>query len=162
MTVINALESFTGVKRRQEIIGTPNNITIIEDFAHHPTAVEVTLDSIKERYNKSKVIALFEPRSATSRRNYFQKDYVRAFRKADVVILPEIFNSSGLTNEEQLSPQKIIEDLGKLKREAYFIPKNEEIVSFLKGYAKPGDVIVLMSNGAFGGIYGKLIEALKG
>ncbi len=161
MSVIKALESFSGVKRRQEIIGTPNNITIIEDFAHHPTAVEVTLDAVKERYKKSKVIALFEPRSATSRRNYFQKDYVKAFRKADVVILPEIYNSSGLENTEQLSPQKIIEDLNKLKREAYFIPKIDEIVSFLKGYSKPSDVILIMSNGAFGGIYSKLIDALK-
>jgi len=77
------------------------------------------------------------------------------------VILPEVFNSSSLANDEQLSPQKIIEDLNKLKREAYYIPKIDEIISFLKGYAKSGDVIVLMSNGSFGGIYIKLIEALK-
>lgn len=159
--VLSALETFSGVKRRQEIIGNPRNIIVIEDFAHHPTAVEVTINSIKERYKKSKVISLFEPRSATSRRNYFQKDYVKAFRKSDVVILPEIFNSAALDNSEQLSPQKIIDDLNMLQREAYFIPKVDEIVNFLKGYAKSGDVILLMSNGAFDGIYQKLLSALK-
>lgn len=158
---LRALETFKGVKRRQEIIGQPNNITIIEDFAHHPTAVEATVDAVKERYKKSKVIALFEPRSATSRRNYFQKDYVRALRKADVVILPEIFHAAQLSGEEQLSPRKIIEDLGKLQREAYFLPKTEEIVSFLKGYAKPGDVVLIMSNGSFDGVYKKLLDVLK-
>lgn len=158
--VKKGLETFGGVKRRQEIIGTPNNITVIEDFAHHPTAVDVTVESIKDRYQKGKVFALFEPRSATSRRNIFQKDYVNAFSRADVTILPDVYSAQTLKEDERLSPEIIVSELKKRGKEAHVIPKIDDIVSFLKNAAKPGDVVLIMSNGAFGGIYQKILTAL--
>jgi UDP-N-acetylmuramate: L-alanyl-gamma-D-glutamyl-meso-diaminopimelate ligase len=158
--VKKGLETFEGVKRRQEIIGTPNNITVIEDFAHHPTAVDLTIESIKERYKNQKVFALFEPRSATSRRNIFQDDYVNAFTRADVTILPDVYNVQSLKEDERLSPQVIIDELKAKGKEAHLIPNVDDIVGFLKKNAKSGDVILIMSNGAFGGIYQKLLKAL--
>lgn len=158
--VRKGLETFEGVKRRQEIIGTPNNITVIEDFAHHPTAVDVTVESIKERYPKNKVFALFEPRSATSRRNIFQDDYISAFAKADVTILPDVYSAQTLKEDERLSPEVIVKALQKKGKEAHLIPHIDDIVSFLKNNAKPGDAVLVMSNGAFGGIYQKILTAL--
>lgn len=158
--VKKGLETFEGVKRRQEILGKPNNITVIEDFAHHPTAVYVTIESIKDRYQNAKVFALFEPRSATSRRNIFQKDYVNAFLRADVTILPDVYNAGTLKEDERLSPDVIVKELKKKGKEAHVIPKIDDIVSFLKNAAKPGDVILVMSNGSFGGIYQKILTAL--
>ncbi len=158
--VKKSYETFKGVKRRQEIIGTPNNITVIEDFAHHPTAVELTIDAVKERYQNAKVFALFEPRSATSRRNIFQKEYSKAFQKADVTILPDVFNAAQLKESERLSIDGIMSELKKKGKEGHVIPRIDDIVSFLKNAAKPGDVILIMSNGSFGGIYQKILTAL--
>ncbi len=158
----DGLLTFEGVKRRQEIIGTPNDITVIEDFAHHPTAVSLTIEAVKERFADKKVFALFEPRSATSRRNIFQDDYIKAFEKADCTILPEIFNAQALAADERLSPEAIIETLKSKGKEAHLIPQVDGIVEFLKANAKPGDVILIMSNGAFGNIYKKLLSTLQG
>lgn len=158
--VKKSFETFLGVKRRQEIIGEPHGITIIEDFAHHPTAVLVTIEAIKERYKNQKVFAIFEPRSATSRRNFFQNEYAKAFESADVVILPDVFHAELLKEQERLSPQMIVKDLKKKGKNAYLIPKVDEIVSFLKKEAKSSDVILIMSNGAFDGIYQKLLSTL--
>jgi UDP-N-acetylmuramate: L-alanyl-gamma-D-glutamyl-meso-diaminopimelate ligase len=158
--VKKSYETFKGVKRRQEIIGAPNNIVVIEDFAHHPTAVELTIDAVKERFQNAKVFALFEPRSATSRRNVFQKEYAKAFLKADVTIMPDVFNAGQLKESERLSIDAIITELKKKGKEGHVIPRVDDIVSFLKNAAKPGDVILIMSNGAFGGIYQKILTAL--
>ncbi len=158
--VRKAYETFQGVKRRQEILGKPNNITVIEDFAHHPTAVDVTVESSNDRYKNAKFFALFEPRSATSRRNIFQDDYVKAFSRADVTILPDVYNAATLKEDERLSPEVIVKELKKKGKDAHVIPKIDDIVSFLKNAAKPGDVILVMSNGAFGGIYQKILTAL--
>lgn len=158
--VRKGLETFEGVKRRQEVIGKPNNITVIEDFAHHPTAVNLTIESIKERFPNNTVFSLFEPRSATSRRNIFQKEYIEAFSKGDVTILPEVYGAQTLKPEERLSPETMIKELKAKGKKAYLIPQIDDIVEFLKNNAKPGDVILIMSNGAFGGIYQKLLKAL--
>jgi UDP-N-acetylmuramate: L-alanyl-gamma-D-glutamyl-meso-diaminopimelate ligase len=158
--VLSALKTFEGVKRRQEIIGKPHGITLIEDFAHHPTAVDVSIESIKDRYKNKKVVALFEPRSATSRRNIFQKDYVNAFKKADITILADVFNAGTLKEEERLSTQTIVSELKKNGKDAYGFATTDEIVACVKQKTQPGDVVVIMSNGSFGGIYQKLLSAL--
>ncbi len=158
--VSKALKTFDGVKRRQEIIGTPHGITVIEDFAHHPTAVDMTIESIKDRFQNQKVIALFEPRSATSRRNIFQKDYLNAFMKADLTILADVYNAGTIKEDERLSPSQIVSDLKSHKKEAFCFSDVDQIVSCVKNHAKSGDVVLVMSNGSFGGIYQKLLAQL--
>ncbi len=160
--VLQGLASFTGVKRRQEVIGEPQGITLVEDFAHHPTAVSLTIDCMREAYgNERKLFTVFEPRSATARRNIFFNDYIEAFKKADVVILPKAFDQGKIDPSERFDSKVFIKELKKQGVEAYFLPEIDEIIEFIKQTAKPKDVVLLMSNGAFGGIYKKLIKALK-
>ncbi len=156
-----AISTFAGVKRRQEIIGEPNNILIIEDFAHHPTAVKQTIEAIQNRYKSRKVFSIFEPRSATSRRKVFQKDYFDAFSKAQETVLSEAFNSSALDEDNRFSSAELIADLVKIDKKATLFAGADAIVAYLKLQAKPNDVILIMSNGGFDGIYQKLISALE-
>lgn len=158
--VQKAISTFTGVKRRQEILGEPNGILIIEDFAHHPTAVRQTIEAIQNKYKGRKVFSVFEPRSATSRRKVFQKDYVDAFSIAHEVILAEAFNSQALAEDNRFSSAELISDLKKQGRIANVFTDSEQIVSYLKSQAKPKDMILIMSNGGFDGIYQKLLSVL--
>ena len=155
-----AFLSFKGVKRRQEVIGEPRGITVIEDFAHHPTAVRVTLDGIRERFPKRKLFAVFEPRSATSRRNIFQQEYAEAFDSADHIFFADVFNSSALEEGARLHPSTMVENIRQRGRDARFVGQVDDIVAQLGAEAKAGDVIVIMSNGGFGGIYQKLLSRL--
>jgi UDP-N-acetylmuramate: L-alanyl-gamma-D-glutamyl-meso-diaminopimelate ligase len=159
--VLKGLSSFKGVKRRQEVIGKPNGITVIEDFAHHPTAVKLTIEGVQERFPGKKVISVFEPRSATSRRRVFQREYLNAFLEAQVLLLSEIFNPEALDEDERLSPKEIVEHLKERGNEAYYCGSYQEIINLLSQKAEPGGAVLLMSNGAFGGIYSELLEALK-
>ena len=150
------------MKRRQEILGEPNGILIIEDFAHHPTAVKQTIEAIQNKYKSRKVFSVFEPRSATSRRKVFQKDYVDAFTKSHEVILAEAFNTSALDEENRFSSAELISDLKKQDTKANVFASADAIVAYLKSNAKPTDVILIMSNGGFDGIYQKLLMELAG
>jgi UDP-N-acetylmuramate: L-alanyl-gamma-D-glutamyl-meso-diaminopimelate ligase len=158
--VIEAIASFTGVKRRQDIIGQPNGITIIEDFAHHPTAVKGTIETVQARYPKAKVFSVFELRSATSRRKVFQKEYVEAFSKAQAVLLPQPYNQTSIPESDRFSIDELIHDLRAKGVAAELCSSVDEIVAHLKAQAKPGDVILIMSNGGFEGIYQKLLAQL--
>ena len=158
---LQSLADFKGVKRRQEIIGEPKGITVIEDFAHHPTAVRLTVQSIKEKYHGQKVFSIFEPRSATSRRNIFQEEYVEALSYSDVVILPKPFNQSKIQADDRLSTESLVADLKAKDCEAYDVDGVEEIIQHLVTHAQTGDVILIMSNGGFGGIYDKLLKELE-
>jgi UDP-N-acetylmuramate: L-alanyl-gamma-D-glutamyl-meso-diaminopimelate ligase len=160
--VQKAISTFAGVKRRQEILGEPNGILIIEDFAHHPTAVKQTIEAIQNKYKSRKVFSVFEPRSATSRRKVFQKDYVDAFTKSHEVILAEAFNTSALDAENRFSSAELISDLKKQDTKANVFPSADAIVDYLKSNAKMTDVILIMSNGGFDGIYQKLLSTLAG
>jgi UDP-N-acetylmuramate: L-alanyl-gamma-D-glutamyl-meso-diaminopimelate ligase len=158
----NAISSYGGVKRRQEIIGTPNGITVIEDFAHHPTAVAVTLDGVRKRFKKSKIIAVFEPRSATSRRKIFQNEFAEALSHADQVIVSEPYDQAKIVEDERFDSQAIV-DFIKAKNQKAQATVGESVSSILKilkESAKSGDVILIMSNGGFGGIYKKLLDLL--
>lgn len=159
-SVQKSISTFTGVKRRQEILGEPGGILIIEDFAHHPTAVKETVKGIQSRYHGRKVFSVFEPRSATSRRKVFQKDYVEAFSFADEIILAEAFDQGKIAEDDRFSVAELITDLKKSGKFASSFHKADEIVHFLKSKAKKGDVILIMSNGGFDGIYQKLLTAL--
>lgn len=158
--VVRAIESFQGVKRRQEIIGRPNDIVIIEDFAHHPTAVKQTIEAVQARYPTSRVFSVFEPRSATSRRNVFQEEYAEALGVGHAVLMPPPFNQSSIPEEQRFSVEKLIADLKRRGVDATLCESVDGIVAELKRKARPGDAILIMSNGGFGGIYEKLLKAL--
>lgn len=156
-----AMESFEGVKRRQEILGEPGGILVIEDFAHHPTAVRETVKGIQKKYPQRKVFSVFEPRSATSRRKVFQKDYVEAFKGSHEVLLAKAFDQTKIDEENRFSSHELVADLRSAGVTADDFDSADHIVAALKARAKKGDVILIMSNGGFDGIYGKLMAALS-
>lgn len=159
-TAKKAIAEFQGVKRRQEIIGTPNDIVVIEDFAHHPTAVRGTIEAVQARYPNGTTFSVFEARSATSRRNVFQEDYAEALSVAQVLLLPPPFNQGGIPEEQRFSTERLVADLKKRGTDVELCESVDAIVERLGARAKPGDVILIMSNGGFGGIYEKLLRRL--
>jgi UDP-N-acetylmuramate: L-alanyl-gamma-D-glutamyl-meso-diaminopimelate ligase len=153
--------SFRGVKRRQEIRGVVRDITVIDDFAHHPTAIRETLTALKTRYRDRRLWAIFEPRSATSRRAIFQEAFVDAFAPADRVLIASLYNPEAIPVRERLSPERLARDLAEQHgKEACYVAEVEAIIACVAGEARPGDVVVIMSNGGFGGIHDKLLRAL--
>jgi len=156
------LASFKGVKRRLELRGTVRGVSVIDDFAHHPTAILETIRAIKASYPDRRVWAVFEPRSATSCRRVFQQDFARAFADsgADEVVLASVFRQS-VPADERLSVDDLVRDLVQTGRRARHLPSVDDIVRVVAREAGPGDVVVIMSNGGFGGIYGKLLAALS-
>lgn len=153
------LAEFRGVKRRQEIIGQPRGVVVIDDFAHHPTAVRETLSALRSRFREGRLFAIFEPRSATACRAMHQQDYARSFDAADAVLFPPL-GRSGLPEAERLDLARLVEDLRARGKTADAFDGIDAIIDRLAGDAKRGDVIALLSNGAFGGIHGKLLGRL--
>ncbi|HEY4717178.1 MAG TPA: UDP-N-acetylmuramate--L-alanine ligase [bacterium] len=154
------IESFRGVKRRQEIAGEYRGILLIDDFAHHPTEVRETISAVKLFYPERRLWAVFEPRSNTSRRNYFQKDYPSSFKKADITVISGIYNPDALANGIRLNPQKIVKDLCSEAKDAFYKESVNEIVDLIADNALKGDIVLIMSNGSFGDIVNKLKNAL--
>ena len=154
------LESFLGVKRRQEIIGDLGGIVVIDDFAHHPTAVRETLAALREFYPKRRLVALFEPRTNTSRRNFFQEEYARSFDPADVVVIRESTRDTGLKKEEKLDCAKLAAGLKDRGKQAHFFPETDPILDLLAEEARPGDLIAIMSNGGFDNIHRRILKLL--
>jgi UDP-N-acetylmuramate: L-alanyl-gamma-D-glutamyl-meso-diaminopimelate ligase len=156
------LETFAGVKRRQEVCGVVGEILIIDDFAHHPTAIRETLAALRARYQGRQLWAIFEPRSASSRRAVFQDDFVTAFAQADHVVIAGVYNPDAIPSEARLSPERLAEEIARTcVQDALYLPKVEAIVKHVAAGARGGDVVVIMSNGGFGGIHEKLLEALR-
>lgn len=153
------LAAFGGVRRRQEIIGEPRGVVVIDDFAHHPTAVRKTLSALKARFPTGRLFAVFEPRSATACRAMHQAEYARSFDDADVVMLPPL-GRSGLPAAERLDTERLVNDLRSSGKDAQSFSGVDPIVQELVKRAQPGDTIALLSNGAFGGIHEKLLAAL--
>lgn len=156
----SALARFASVKRRQEILGTPRGITVYDDFAHHPTAVQETLDAIRQRHAPGRVFAVFEPRSATACRSLHQREYVAAFDAADEVLFPPL-GRSNIPAPERLDLERLVSDLSRRGKTAEARESVESIVEALADRARPGDAIALLSNGAFGGIHERLLRALE-
>ena len=157
--IAEGLRAFAGVKRRLEVVGVADGVTVYDDFAHHPTAVAETLAALRAANPKARIWAVFEPRSASSCRRVFQDDFARAFAGADEVLLAPVFRST-LPEDERLSIPQLVRDLesrGQRAREAASI---DDIVSAVVAEHRPGDLVVLMSNGGFGGIHQKLLRAL--
>jgi UDP-N-acetylmuramate: L-alanyl-gamma-D-glutamyl-meso-diaminopimelate ligase len=153
------LRRFTGIKRRLETVGVARGVTVLDDFAHHPTAVYETLSALRTGYPGRRVWAVFEPRSASSCRRVFQNDFARAFGAADEVVVAAVFRSN-LPESERLSAEQLVDDLRSAGRQARHIPDIDAIVSTIASEGREGDVVVLMSNGGFGGIHQKLLKAL--
>ena len=161
--ILPGLASFRGVARRQEVVGDFDGITVIDDFAHHPTAVAGALVAMRLRYPQRRLWAVFEPRSNTSRRKVFQREYVDAFTRADRVIVGGVFQkqTDAVAAADLFSPEQLVTDLRDRDVAARAIGAAADICATLVGEAQAGDVIVLMSNGAFGGLRGKLVEAFS-
>jgi UDP-N-acetylmuramate: L-alanyl-gamma-D-glutamyl-meso-diaminopimelate ligase len=154
-----ALAGFMGVKRRLEVVGKAGGVTVYDDFAHHPTAVDETLRAVRTAAPGQRIWAIFEPRSASSCRRVFQDDFARAFAGADEVVLASVFRSS-LPESERLSEVRLVEDLTRQNVRARHLPSVEAIVEAVSKEARDGDLVVVMSNGGFGGIHQKLVAAL--
>jgi len=157
----SAVESFESVKRRQEIIADTGGVIVIDDFAHHPTAVRETIACIRMRFPKERLWAIFEPRTNTSRRKVFQKDYASALKLADRIIVAPVDNPGKVDEHERFSVDQLVADLAADKADARTFPSVDAIVEALGSETRPGDVLLIMSNGGFGGIYQKLPERLK-
>ncbi|UCD85837.1 MAG: UDP-N-acetylmuramate:L-alanyl-gamma-D-glutamyl-meso-diaminopimelate ligase [Deltaproteobacteria bacterium] len=154
------LKGFEGVKRRQEVKGTVNGITVIDDFAHHPTAVKKTIDAMKHKYPGRRLWAVFEPRTASSRRKVFQDQYPDAFLEADRIIIADVYKAEKIVEEERFSPELIVRELVSKGKEATHLGKADDIVSYLTDNLRKEDVVLIMSNGDFGGIVGKILKML--
>lgn len=157
-----ALTSFKNVRRRAEVRGEESGITVIDDFAHHPTAVRETLRGLRKRYQDRRLIAVFEPRSWSSRLSVFQNEYAEAFTPADHVVIASVFDSAKVAEKGQMMDiNRLIEDISKQKIPALALPGADEIIAHLVGILQKGDVVAVMSNGSFDGIHDRLLAALK-
>jgi UDP-N-acetylmuramate: L-alanyl-gamma-D-glutamyl-meso-diaminopimelate ligase len=159
--VARAMSAFRGVKRRQEERGEIGGVLVIDDFAHHPTAVRETLKGLRGRYPGRRLVTVFEPRSATSRRKVFQKDYGDAFREADRIFIAVPYDQSKIAASDQFSSQQLVEDLIGSGKEASFFEEIEKGIADVAAASRKGDLVAVLSNGGFGGFIPKLLGALK-
>ena len=157
--IAEGLRQFKGVKRRLEIFGQAGGVTVYDDFAHHPTAIAETLAGLRAANPHRRIWAVFEPRSASSSRRIFQQDFARAFGPADEVIIAPVFRTN-LSEGERLSPQQLVSDLKSGGQRARYATSLDDIVTAIAKERKEGDLVVFMSNGGFGGIHQKTLEAL--
>jgi UDP-N-acetylmuramate: L-alanyl-gamma-D-glutamyl-meso-diaminopimelate ligase len=156
-----SMEAFVGVRRRLQLRADVRGIQIYEDFAHHPTAVRETLQAIRDIFHPGRIWAIYEPRSATSRRNIFQREIAEALSVADLIAFPELFRPEKVPEDERLDENRLVEDLRCMGRAAWNLGNVEGIIRKVCEEARTGDMIVIMSNGGFGGIYEKLPSALE-
>jgi UDP-N-acetylmuramate: L-alanyl-gamma-D-glutamyl-meso-diaminopimelate ligase len=156
-----ALKTFKSVKRRLEVKAQVNGITIIDDFAHHPTAIAGTLKALRARYAGARLWAILEPRSNTLRRRVLQNDLARSLALADEVIVAGVFRSEAVPVNERLELPELGADIEKHGRRARLIADADEIVQKIAPEMRSGDVVAILSNGGFGGIYEKLPARLR-
>lgn len=156
-----ALGSFRSVRRRMELRGEVGGVTIIDDFAHHPTAVHETVLATRQRFRDRRVVAVFEPRSYTAQRREFQAAYESALAQADEVIIAGLFRPERYDAATALDPDQLVDAWRARGLAARYEPDTNEIVNHLAATAQSGDVVLIMSNGAFGGIHERLMAALQ-
>ncbi|MBX6363308.1 MAG: UDP-N-acetylmuramate:L-alanyl-gamma-D-glutamyl-meso-diaminopimelate ligase [Gemmatimonadetes bacterium] len=158
--VREGLRTFRSVRRRMEVRGEVAGVTVIDDFAHHPTAVRETIAAVRQRYPGRRLVAVFEPRSYTAQRREFQGDFQRAMDAADRIVIAGLFHPERYTRETGLDPDELVAAWRAAGKRADYIPAADDIVRALAPELEAGDVVLIMSNGGFGGIHGKLLEAL--
>jgi len=154
-------DTFEGIRRRMEIRGEVNGVTVIDDFAHHPTAIRETLKALSRRFPERRVWAIFEPRSNTTRRNHFQIELAEALRLAKRVVVAEVARLEQVPPEERLNPAQLMADIRAAGVETDYLPTADEIVAHVVPQAQPGDILCVLSNGGFDNIHQKLIDALE-
>lgn len=161
--VREALATFSGVKRRQEIKGKVGGVTVIDDFAHHPTAVQETIEAVKTAYPSHRVWALFEPRSNTSRRRIFERDFSRALKGADRVVVAGLYLPEKIPQEIRLRTAEVVGEINRLcgDRRAVAIEKTDEIPPYVVEQVEAGDIILAMSNGGFNNVPAKILALLE-
>jgi UDP-N-acetylmuramate: L-alanyl-gamma-D-glutamyl-meso-diaminopimelate ligase len=156
-----ALATFQPVRRRMEIKGEENGVLIVEDFAHHPTAIRFTLEAARMRWPERRLWAAIEPRSNTMRRKVFEKVLPEALAIADSVAIGPVNRASLLADEDRFSPEAVAGSVRRLGREAVAFPSADAIAAHISSSAHPGDLVLVMSNGSFDGLCAKLLAALK-
>jgi len=159
--IVEGLAGFRGVRRRLEIRGEVAGVVVLDDFAHHPTAIDATLRAVRRRYGGARVWAVVEPRSWSLRRNVFQDRLVEAFDAADEIIVADVYRACDVPEAERLDPRRLVRELGERGATARFSADAESIVTELSAELRPGDVVTVMSNGAFDGLHDRLLEVLK-
>ena len=160
-TIAEALASFKSVKRRLEVRAEINGITIIDDFAHHPTAIRETLRALRAAYPARRLWAILEPRSNTLRRNVFERELIDSLALADEVVLAAVFKSEAIPTPERLDPEHLVHALVATGTPARLCADADAIVTKISPRLRSGDVVAILSNGGFGGIYEKLPRALE-
>jgi UDP-N-acetylmuramate: L-alanyl-gamma-D-glutamyl-meso-diaminopimelate ligase len=156
-----ALSTFSGVRRRQEVRGEPDGITVIDDYAHHPTAVQATLEALRPFYGHSRLWAIFEPRTNSSKRRVFQERYSTVFHAADIVLIKEPPGLDFIKPEERLSAQQLVSDITAGGVQAHYFPTVDEMLPFVLSRVEPGDVLLVMSTGSFDNLIDRLLEELN-
>ncbi len=156
-----SMRLFEGVTRRQELKGEVNDIKLVDDFAHHPTAIREAIHGLRQRYPENRIWILFEPRSNTTRRKIFQDTLAASLAEADLSIVARVNMPEKVAEQERLNVEKLVEDIVRLGSQSQLGDSIEHIVQIVSSRAKPGDVIAVMSNGGFGGIHEKILAQLK-
>jgi len=162
--LLDGFRSFLGVKRRQEIRGERRDVLVIDDFAHHPTAVRETIEGIKAAYQGRRLWAIFEPRSNTSKRNIFEKEFASALALADRIVIAGVYQPEKVPENERISVENVAREINQPFAEprARVIADVTEIASHVACEAGPGDIVLVMSNGGFDGVQEKILRALAG
>ncbi len=158
--ILSAISTFEGVKRRQQIRGTARGITVVDDFAHHPTAVQLTIQALRQAWPQSRLLVVFEPRTNSSRRSVFQKDYAKSFAEADQILIRQALPLDGIAAEDQFSSTRLATDLRSQGLHAQDFADTDEIIDYLAQHAQAGDKVVILSNGGFDNIHSRLLERL--
>lgn len=155
------LLAFQGVTRRQDLLGGAGGILVMDDFAHHPTAVQETIEALHRFYPEKRLVVAFEPRTNSSRRSVFQDAYAASFDAADVVCIKQPPGLEAIPEAERLNAGQLVEDIAKRGNTAHFFQNTEELLSYLVNHGRPGDLVVCMSNGSFDGLPQRLLQALS-
>jgi UDP-N-acetylmuramate: L-alanyl-gamma-D-glutamyl-meso-diaminopimelate ligase len=159
--ICDALKSFSGIKRRQEIRGIRHGVTVMDDFAHHPTAVRETIKAVKPVYKDRRVVAVFEPRTNTSMRKFFQETYPDSFLDADIVCVCEPSIKKNIPQKDKFSIKQLVVDIEKKGIEAYSFENSDKLINALISKLRPDDLVLIMSNGGFDNIHVKLLEKIQ-
>jgi UDP-N-acetylmuramate: L-alanyl-gamma-D-glutamyl-meso-diaminopimelate ligase len=157
----NALKSFSGIARRQEVRGEAGGVKVIDDFGHHPTAILQTLQALRHRYQGHRIWAIFEPRSNTTRRAIFQKELPEALKVADGVFIAQVARLEQIPEAERLDPEAMVKEISEDGRPAFYEKNADAIVDRIMPLLKREDVVVVFSNGGFDNIHEKLLARLK-
>jgi UDP-N-acetylmuramate: L-alanyl-gamma-D-glutamyl-meso-diaminopimelate ligase len=157
----NAFKSFSGIARRQEVRGEVRGVKVIDDFAHHPTAIANTLQALRHRYRGHRLWAVFEPRSNTTRRAVFQQQLPDALNFADGVFIAQVAKLEQIPEDDRLNPEAVVDAISKAGHPAFYEQNADAIVDRIVPMLRPKDIVAVFSNGGFDNIHEKLLNRLK-